>query len=258
MSAHKRNSLLLFIFIIFVPLLITACAKRSTVARPHPFSVKSKTVSRIGYSIQAGSFSEVENAARLTESLRSLDLNATYLIARTGLYKVRFGNFPSRETARLRAEALKFEGVIEEFYIVRPEEYAVSKKQQYGDHYLRDEIVKTASSFVGIPYLWGGTSADMGFDCSGLAMAVYQINGLNLPRSSDEQYESGFPVESDNLQKGDLVFFSLSENGPINHVGIYVGEDRFIHAPGRGKKIRFDTLSQSYYRTYYRGSRSYL
>jgi len=212
----------------------------------------------MGYAVQVGAFSDVENAARLTETLCRRGLNATYLVARTGLYKVRFGNFPSRDAARLRAEALKEEEVIETFYIVRPEDYAVSKKQAYGDRYLRDELVKTASSFLGLPYLWGGFSADTGFDCSGLAMAVYQINGLNLPRSSDEQYESGFPVDRNDVQKGDLVFFGPSENGPINHVGIYVGEDRFIHAPGRGKKIRFDTLSHSYYRANYRGARSYL
>lgn len=258
MAVRKRSSSLLFAIIILIPLLMTACAKPITVMRPHGPPVKSKAVPRMGYAIQAGAFSDVENAARLTELLRNRSLNATYLVARTDLYKVRFGNFTSREAARLRAEALKSEGVIEEFYIVRPEEYAVSKKQEYGDRYLRDEIVKTASSFVGLPYLWGGASADMGFDCSGLAMAVYQINGLNLPRSSDEQYESGFPVERDDLQKGDLIFFSPSENGRINHVGIYVGEDQFIHAPGRGKKIRLDTLSHSYYRTNYRGARSYL
>ncbi|MBN1663298.1 MAG: C40 family peptidase, partial [Deltaproteobacteria bacterium] len=158
----------------------------------------------------------------------------------------------------LQANALKSEGVIEEFYIVQPEDYAVSKKQAYGANYLRDEIVKTAQSFIGLPYLWGGTSADTGFDCSGLAMAVYQINGLNLPRSSGEQYESGIAVEYKDLKKGDLIFFSNAADSKINHVGIYMDEDLFIHAPGRGKTIRCDSLSQPYFRGNYRGARSYM
>jgi cell wall-associated NlpC family hydrolase len=65
--------------------------------------------------------------------------------------------------------------------------------------FLRGEIVKTARSFIGLPYLWGGSSPESGFDCSGLAMAVYHLNGLDLPRSSREQFESGSPVERDEL-----------------------------------------------------------
>jgi len=57
-----------------------------------------------------------------------------------------------------------------------------------------------------VPYLWGGTSADEGFDCSGLTMTVYQLNGLNLPRNSRKQFEVGISVDKDELQKGDLVF----------------------------------------------------
>ncbi|MFZ5565019.1 MAG: C40 family peptidase, partial [Thermodesulfobacteriota bacterium] len=130
------------------------------------------------------------------------------------------------------------------------------KKDAYGEGYLREEIIKTARSFIGLPYLWGGTSADTGFDCSGLAMAVYRLNGLDLPRSSAEQYEKGEPVSRGDLEKGDLVFFSAG--GKINHVGIYVGEGRFIHAPGRGKTVRYDSLDLSYFRNGFRGARSYM
>lgn len=258
MAADKRNKAFIFAIIFFICFVVTACAQRIVVPSLYQPKVTGKELPRMGYTIQVGAFSEVENAARLTESLHRLGMDATYLVARTGLYKVRFGNFPSREQARLQADALKSEGIIEEFYIVKPKEYAVYKKQEYGTKYLRDEIVKTAQSFIGLPYLWGGSSADTGFDCSGLAMAVYQINGLNLPRSSGEQYESGFPIERDDLQKGDLVFFGNSDSGKINHVGIYVGDDLFIHAPGRGKKISFDSLSQQYFRASYRGARSYM
>ena len=210
------------------------------------------------YAIQAGAFSQVENAARLTDSLRRRGLDATYLVAGAGLYKVRFGNFASKEAARLRAEALKSEGAIEDFYIVCPEDYAVHKGQAYGPDYLREEIAGTAQRFVGLPYVWGGASADTGFDCSGLAMAVYQINGLNLPRCSREQYEAGIPVKREDLRKGDLVFFDFPDGGKVNHVGIYIGNDMFIHAPGRGKNVCCDSLSQPYFSRSYRGARSYV
>jgi len=217
-----------------------------------------KALARLGYAIQAGAFTKVENAAHLTESLQAGGLNATYFVAGNGLYKVQFGNFKTREEARERAELLQAVGVIEAYYIVSPGEYAVAGREKYGDAYLREELIKTAKKFMGIPYLWGGTSADTGFDCSGLAMAVYQLNGLDLPRASSEQFEAGEPVEKNELGKGDLVFFSASENGRISHVGIYAGDGQFIHAPRGGRKICIDSLSHDYYRKHYRGGRSYL
>jgi hypothetical protein len=258
MTIVKRNIAIAFTLIFLTTFFTAACARRAAAPGPSPQKAVVKVLPRLGYAIQAGAFSDVENAARLTESLRRRGLNATYFAARTDLYKVRFGNFPHRDAARKRAEALRSEGVIEEFYIVRPEDYAVYKKQTLGADYLRDEIIKTAQSFIGLPYLWGGASSDRGFDCSGLAMAVYEINGLGLPRSSAEQHEYGLSVERDDLQKGDLVFFSSAASGKINHVGIYAGDDLFIHSPGRGRQIRYDALSQPYFRSTYRGARSYL
>jgi hypothetical protein len=247
----KAAFMAVLLFILTVGML--SCAGRGRVLREKGPGA----IPRLGYAVQVGAFSDVNNAARLTESLRQQGLDATYLVARAGLYKVRFGNFPTKEAARRRADGLKSKGVIEEFYIVRPEEYAAYKKDAYGESYLREEITTTARSFIGLPYLWGGTSAGTGFDCSGLAMAVYRINGFDLPRSSGEQYEKGEPVSRDNLAKGDLVFFS-NAGGKINHVGIYAGEGRFIHAPGRGKTVRYDSLDLPYFRNAFRGARSYV
>jgi cell wall-associated NlpC family hydrolase len=89
-------------------------------------------------------------------------------------------------------------------------------------------------------------------------MTVYQLNGLDLPRSTREQYETGTPVERNDLLKGDLVFFTTSGKGKVAHVGVYVGDGRFIHAPGRGKNIRVDYLSRSYYKKRYLGGRTYI
>jgi len=217
-----------------------------------------KALPRMGYTIQAGAFSQPENAARFTEVLKDQGLDATYFAAKTGLYKVRIGNFAARESALNQAEALKILGLIEEYYIVVPEEYAVSKVETLGDDYLRNEIVKAARSFLGVPYLWGGASPETGFDCSGLTMTVYQLSGIDLPRTSGEQFGTGEDVDKDELLKGDLVFFATAKGGKVSHVGVYVGDGRFIHAPGKGKKIRVDSLSNAYYHKRYLGGRTYI
>ena len=233
------------LFLILMSLfLMDACTMKGG-EHPHPPLKKAKEkisvpevrreLARLGYSIQAGAFSKAENAERLAETLQSGGLNATYFVAEKGLFKVQFGDFRSREEARERAEILHAVGVIDAYYIVSPGEYAVARREQYGDVYLREELIKTAGRFVGVPYLWGGASPEEGFDCSGLTEAVYRLNGLDLPRSSREQFEAGAPVEQNKLSKGDLVFFSTSGSGKISHVGIYTGGGQFIHAPRKGK-----------------------
>jgi len=253
-SIHKGQAALAAGFLIL--LMISACG-RPALRSPAPPGKppEGKAVARLVYTIQAGAFAKAENAARMTQILQEKGQGATYFVDR-GLYKVRFGNFPSREQARTRAEALRAAGVIEAFYIVAPEEYASARLAEKGEGFLREELVRTAQSFLGVPYLWGGTSADEGFDCSGLTMTVYQLNGFDLPRSSRDQFAAGSPVKEADLAKGDLLFFA--DGGNISHVGIYTGSGRFIHSPGRGKTIRIDSLDQTYFRRTYFGARSYL
>jgi hypothetical protein len=239
-------------------LLITGCARRPEVVTPEKVPPPEKEIARVGFTIQVGAFRNLENAVRLTRSLRQYDLNTYYFKHESGLYKVRFGDFSTKERALNEAEKIRSSGVIQEFYIVRPEEHPIQRELQEGTHYLRMEIVQRAESYLGIPYQWGGTSPENGFDCSGLTMAVYNLVGLNLPRTSRGQYSAGTPIPKQQLEKGDLVFFETAGRGRISHVGIYVGEDRFIHAPGRNKQIRFDSLASGYFRSRYAGARTYL
>lgn len=237
---------------------LTGCRGRARVIPPaKPLPPKERLV-LTGYIVQVGAFSVLDNARRLTEALSHKGLNTYYFRHESGLYKVRFGDFPSREAALQEAERLFNESVIEDYYIVKPEDYAVSKQNLYGEDYLRDMLVATAQSYIGVEYSWGGTSIEEGFDCSGLTMAVYQMNGLNLPRSSKDQYNAGVPVARDQLKKGDLVFFEISQGQKISHVGIYIGNREFIHAPGKDKKIRKDSLVDGYYRNRFVGARTYL
>jgi cell wall-associated NlpC family hydrolase len=210
------------------------------------------------YTIQAGAFRKVENAVRLTEVLKDRGLDATYFLASDKFFKVRFGNFTTKEMARQKAESLKDAKIIKEFYIVQPEDYSVSRQKKYGTDYLREALVKSAKDFLGVPYLWGGQSVDDGFDCSGLTMTVYQLNGMNLPRHSMRQFDAGTSVSKNDLRKGDLVFFARKGTSRVSHVGIYIGNDKFIHASSRGKKIRIDCLSTDYFSKQFVGAKTYL
>jgi cell wall-associated NlpC family hydrolase len=89
-------------------------------------------------------------------------------------------------------------------------------------------------------------------------MAVYRINGLNLPRMSKEQYRAGIPIEKGRLKSGDLVFFATSGGKRVSHVGVYTGGNKFIHAPGKGRRICAASLSKKYFKTRYVGARTYL
>lgn len=229
--------------------------ERSRVVPPPP---PAKALPPMGYTIQAGAFSQLSNAVRMTDALQSQGLDAYYFRHESGLYKVRFGVFGSRGMARARAQELAAAGILADFYIVAPDDYPFTVRGVAGEEQLRIEIVKTAHNFLGIPYRWGGDSADEGFDCSGLTWAVYHMNGLNLPRHSRDQWGAGSLVVDGRLSRADLVFFSNKGGGAISHVGIYVGDGKFIHAPGKGKHIRVDSLSRAYFRRHYMGARTYL
>jgi cell wall-associated NlpC family hydrolase len=220
--------------------------------------VAAATVARTGYSIQAGAFSVLDNAQTLTRTLNTLGLDAYYFPHESGLYKVRIGDFPSRETAVQEAKRLFERALIKDYFIVGAGECPVSNRSLFGEDKFRQKLVSTAERFMGAEYSWGGTSSDDGFDCSGLARAIYQLNGLSLPRSAAEQFRAGTEVSRDQLLKGDLVFFTASPNRTISHVGIYVGEASFIHASGKDRKIRKDSLEGDYFKEHFSGARTYL
>lgn len=107
-----------------------------------------------------------------------------------------------------------------------------------------------AKKYEGTPYAWGGTSPD-GFDCSGLTMTALKEAGIEVPRTSQEQYKGGTPVEKDQLQPGDLVFFNGDEPG---HVGIYAGDGKVTHAPTTGDVVKTVPLDEA---GSYTGARRY-
>jgi murein DD-endopeptidase len=109
----------------------------------------------------------------------------------------------------------------------------------------RAQIVDTAFKMLGRPYRYGG-NAPNGFDCSGLVQFSYQQAGLNVPRTAFEQYERSTPVPDKRLEPGDLVFFTLNSRR-VTHVGIYVGDGKFIHAPAIGRQVTESRLDEPFW-----------
>ncbi|MEZ0369585.1 MAG: C40 family peptidase [Candidatus Sericytochromatia bacterium] len=127
--------------------------------------------------------------------------------------------------------------------------YATSSFQLFGQ-----EVVLSASQHLGLPYIWGGEDPNRGFDCSGLIKYTFEEFNVELPHRADLQYNYGEPVKKDELQPGDIVFFSTG-GYPIGHVGIYVGEGKFIHAPRRGRPISIDSITTGYFSARFVGAR---
>lgn len=112
-----------------------------------------------------------------------------------------------------------------------------------------------AMGFMGVPYKWGGNDAQTGLDCSGFVHAVYQqITGVVLPRTSERQAAATQAIAPHELAPGDLVFFNTT-GAPYSHVGIYIGEDRFVHAPRTGSRIKLERLSAAYWSARFESAR---
>lgn len=117
------------------------------------------------------------------------------------------------------------------------------------------ELVISAMGFLGVPYKRGGNSAESGFDCSGFVRAMFQQTvGLILPRTADQQAAATVEIDKSELQPGDLVFFNTLRRA-FSHVGIYVGDNKFIHSPRPGAQVRVEDMGMSYWRSRFNGAR---
>lgn len=118
-----------------------------------------------------------------------------------------------------------------------------------------NDAVMYALSLTETPYRWGGNSLESGFDCSGFVGHVYRTSlKIDLPRTSNELSRVGQPMEKWKLRPGDLVFFNTRKRA-YSHVGIYVGEGKFVHAPRTGARIRVESMNENYWNSRYNGAR---
>jgi cell wall-associated NlpC family hydrolase len=120
-------------------------------------------------------------------------------------------------------------------------------------HIKEDMVILKAKSYYGVPYVWGGTSPS-GFDCSGFTHYVMLKNDIIIPRTASTQYNSGYWIPKSQLKRGDLVFFTTYKSGP-SHVGIYIGNNQFIHASSGAGKVTISNLSSPYYTQRYLGAK---
>lgn len=119
-------------------------------------------------------------------------------------------------------------------------------------------IIDEAKRYLGLPYLWAGTSP-YGYDCSGILYSVFRNHGIMLPRDSFYQATKGTAVSKSKLQAGDLVFFAYNRGkGKVYHVGLYIGNGKMLHAPNASSKVRIEALNQGVYLKNYSGARRYL
>lgn len=117
------------------------------------------------------------------------------------------------------------------------------------------EIIDFGMQFIGVPYVFGGTSPN-GFDCAGYVRYVFAKHGIHLPRTADAQFEHGQWVESDDLEPGDLVFFTTTEPG-ASHVGIYIGDGKFLNSQS-SRGVAIANLSNYYWSSRYVGAKRIL
>jgi cell wall-associated NlpC family hydrolase len=117
------------------------------------------------------------------------------------------------------------------------------------------DLGQFALGMIGVEYRYGGETPERGLDCSGLIRYVFQqVTGVTLPRTAQELSRVGARVGLNDLQVGDLVFFN-TRNFAFSHVGLYLGDDRFIHAPRRGREVEVSTLSKEYWQRHFSGAR---
>ena len=120
----------------------------------------------------------------------------------------------------------------------------------------REEAVARAMMTINAPYRYGGSSLETGFDCSGLVQYVFRgVSGHALPRSTIQWARASQPIDAGRLQRGDLVFFNTL-GAAFSHMGLYIGDRQFVHAPSSGKGVRIDSLDQTYYITRFNGART--
>jgi len=118
----------------------------------------------------------------------------------------------------------------------------------------RAKIVNVANDMLGISYQYGGQTPKKGFDCSGLVYYTHKQAGIRIPRTTRGQFSAVKQISYRSLKAGDLVFFNTKGYGLVSHVGIYIGDGKFIHAPSSGKRVSIADINDKYWKHHYTGA----
>jgi cell wall-associated NlpC family hydrolase len=212
--------------------------------------------------VNGGVFKTVEAyaASGLEAGSNGTERVAASLVADT--YKKGVGSAALREEDR---QAYEMKRVVREsargkqdaqHYLLASRSAQLARYAQQEKAKLGQKVAQQAIKFVGTPYVWGGTNPH-GFDCSGFTQYVYSQNGVAVPRNSYEQFNVGKEIHKNELQPGDLVFFTTYAPGP-SHLGIYIGDGKFVHALNQEAGVTTSTLDADYYRDRFLGAKRVL
>lgn len=131
---------------------------------------------------------------------------------------------------------------------------ACGSSPKYKGNASNQVVIKAAKKMLGVKYRYGGTSPKRGFDCSGLVQYSHKAAGIKLPRTTGQQYKASRWISRKYLQAGDLVFFKTTLSRAVSHVGIYLGNNKFIHAPSSGKRVKISSMKERYWRKRFTGA----
>ncbi|MFJ5357121.1 C40 family peptidase [Pectobacterium sp. CHL-2024] len=215
--------------------------------KPEPTAVSNKTKSR--------------TASKVTEKKPSRTQSSTPALVKKNLKKLK----PEEEkqtTAQARVKtglkktALK--GKADKNPAATEKGMALSAAHKKRYQHAKTTAMNKLMSQIGKPYHWGGSSPFTGFDCSGLVYYAYKdVVKIQIPRTANEMYHlrDAAPIKKSELESGDLVFFRINNRGAADHVGVYLGEGKFIQSPRTGSDIRISKLSEDYWQEHYVGAR---
>ncbi len=211
--------------------------------------------------IQAGVFLDKKDAVDLQAYLVSRGYSAG-ISFQNSYWKILIGPYDAKSKADFDVRKLAAEDNI----VSNTSDFGADDEQAGAgnpDADVSDEmlgnVIDTAFEFLGVPYKWGGVDPKKGIDCSFFVQTIYKSFGLVLPRTSGLQFKVGRKVGRDELMPGDLVFFRKYPRGSrISHVGIYIGNDQFIHAALSAGKVTVSSLNETYFKKRFSGARRQL
>jgi cell wall-associated NlpC family hydrolase len=208
------------------------------------------------YYIHAGTFRDKESAMNLMVYLASRNYPVSLNLDNT--YKVNVGPYEDKEKADFVALKLASEENISVNLVDLSEDKTILAEASDMDisEEVVSELINIAFEFLGVTYKYGGMDPEKGIDCSFFMQTVYSSLGTVLPRTSRLQFKIGKKIKRDDLIPGDLVFFKKYPNGSrISHVGMYIGNDEFIHASYGAKKVTISSLNEIYFKKRFMGAR---
>jgi len=150
-------------------------------------------------------------------------------------------------TMKLIFSLKSLSGLLAALFIISVSACSTSTSKQTAPSSSAVVAIKHAKAQIGVHYKYGGNSPASGFDCSGLIQYSYKQAGIRLPHSTKQLYKITQRVDKDDLRPGDLVFFKINRR-KISHVGIYLGNNRFVHAPSTGKRVNIASLDLNYWK----------